>query len=297
MSAETISLYFTLKAGEKADLEVVAKAALEWLDAVRAAARELEPGAQIKVEIVDADYASLSLNTVFEWVESQLERIDRGSGRYPRLRKLAVALALFVPTTGVQTYSYYFGPQPIAVLSEEDRKLLEEDHKLLRELLERTTKNPEVDSKREKFFRTLERDPSITGAGLLEEPKAAAPLVLVPSGQFAERSGLWALQTVEEAPTERTIYPVIDVTLVSPVLVPKPRSWLFQPDDGLPEFRATMKDMAFLAALDSDHVKESLRTGIRMTLRMMVKEQRFGDVWLVKRKGRSIVEVISPKVV
>jgi hypothetical protein len=100
----------------------------------------------------------------------------------------------------------------------------------------------------------------------------------------------------EAEPDERTIYPIVNVTLVSPTLSPKPRSWRFQPADGLPEFNAKMRDARFLAALESDHVKERLRTGIRMTIRLEVKEARVGDVWLVKPRGRSVVEVIEPKV-
>jgi hypothetical protein len=144
MSDDSIGLYFKLKPGEKADLEVVATAALEWLESARAAAREIEPDARINVGLVDADEASLQLNTVLEWVESELERIDRGGGRYPRLKKLAVALAIFVPTTGVGTYKLYFGPQHEGALKEDDRKLIEENRRLLHELIERTQKNPDV---------------------------------------------------------------------------------------------------------------------------------------------------------
>ena len=121
----------------------------------------------------------------------------------------------------------------------------------------------------------------------------AAPLILIPNDQFAEMGGLWAL--AEDEPTEHTIYPVVDVTLISPVLLPFPRSWRFQPD-GLPEFNATMRDKRFLAALEHAHVRESLRTGIRMTLRLEVKEKNVSGVWTVKRRGRSVAEVISPKV-
>jgi hypothetical protein len=66
--------------------------------------------------------------------------------------------------------------------------------------------------------------------------------------------------------------------------------------NGLPEFSAVMRDKRFLAALKDNHVRENLRTGIRMTLRLAIKEHKVGDVWLVKRGGRSVVEVISPEV-
>jgi hypothetical protein len=295
MSDGSISLYFTLKPGEKADLEVIAIAALEWLESARAAARDIDPSAQIHVELVDADESSLRLNTILNWVESQLEKVEKGSGRYPRLKKLAIAIAIFVPTTGVETYRTYFGPQHEVLLNEGDRKLIEENSRMLHEFIERTQKNPDVSIRRQKFFKALERDPSITGAGISEGPKIA-PIVMIPSDQFAEKGGLWAAVETDHEPDERTIYPVVDVTLVSATLLPIPRPWRFRPD-GLPEFNATMRDERFLAALEADHVKERLRTGIRMTLRLAVKEMRVGGVWVAKPRGRrSVVEVIAPKV-
>jgi hypothetical protein len=291
----SISLYFTLKPGEKADLEVIATAALEWLESARAAAREIEPSAQIHVELVDADESSLRLNTILDWVENQLEKVDKGGGRYPRLKKLAIALAIFVPTTGVETYKHYFGLQQEVLLKEEDRKLIEEHSRLLHELIERTQKNPDVSVRRQKFFKAQERDPSITGAGV-SEGATIAPIVMIPSDQFAEKSGLWATVETDPEPDERTMYPVVDVTLVSATLLPIPRPWRFRPD-GLPEFNATMRDEHFLSALEANHVKERLRTGIRMTLRLAVKEVRVGGVWVAKPRGRrSVVEVIAPKV-
>src|SRR6185437_13303001 len=292
MSDNAISLYFQLKEGEKADLEVVATAALEWLGAVRAAAAELEPGAQVRVGLVDADESSLKLNAIFDFLEAQIKRIEDGLGQYPRLRRVAIALAIFITTTAGEAVINHFKEPPTAVLSPEDHKFLEENRRLLNELLDRIQKNPEIEVRRQKFFKTIERDQSITGAGISEGPDAA-PLVVIPKTQFAEMGGLWAL--AEDAPSERKIHPVIDVTLISPILRPIPRSWTFQPE-GLPEFRATMRDKRFLAALDHAHVRESLRTGIKMTLRLEVKEKNVGGVWMVKRRGRSVVEVISPKI-
>lgn len=59
-TSSDLSLYFQLKKGEKADLEVVAAAALAWVDALRAAAIAIDPDAELKVEIVDAEDASLT---------------------------------------------------------------------------------------------------------------------------------------------------------------------------------------------------------------------------------------------
>src|SRR5437588_7902012 len=147
MSDGEISLYFGLKEGQRADLEVVAAAALEWVEAVRAAAREISPDAHVRIEIINASESSLRLNAVLEWIEAQLTRLDEGTARYKRLRKLAIALAIFVPTVGVPTYDFYFGAKPTATLNEQDRKLLNE-------LLEQTRKNPAVRERRQKFFKT-----------------------------------------------------------------------------------------------------------------------------------------------
>jgi hypothetical protein len=260
MSNGEISLYFGLQEGERADLEVVATAALEWVASLRAAAREIEPTSQIRIELINADDSSLRLNAVLDWLESQLARIDEGSGRYWRLRKLAIALAIFVPTIGYPTYEFYFGTSFTA-----------EDRKELHEILDILRKNPEVTARRQKFFKTVWRDRSITSAGV-SEGHHDQPVMVVPRDQFAERSGVWAILEDDDT-QDRTTYPVIDVTLVSATLIPTPRSWTFQPD-GLPQFNAIMQDRIFLSALKNNHVRERLRVGIRMTIRLEVKEKK-----------------------
>jgi hypothetical protein len=281
-----ISLYFGLKEGRKADLEIVAQAALHWVGAIRAAAQAIDPGAQIRVDLIDASEASLHLNSVFEWIEGQLARLDAGASNYPRLKRLAVALAIFVASSGPQTYDFYFGRHEMQ-LSAEDRQRLD----TLIELMKRI---PEVKENERKFFKTLERDPAISEVGVTEgrDPKAK-PAITVPHSQFAERGGLWALQTDMEQ--ERVLYPVLDVTLVKPALATGHRSWVFA-QEGLPEFSAIMKDQRFLDALKDSNIHEQLRMGIPMTIRLEVKERTVAGVWKVKPRGRSVIEVLSPKI-
>lgn len=284
MADNSISLHFGLKEGTKADLEVVAEAALLWVETLRAAAARIDPNAKIRVELIDADEGSLRLNTILEWMEAQLTRIDEGSSKYPRLRKLALALALFVVLEGPSKYEDYFGDDTLR-LNDQDRRLIEQ-------LLERTKGAPEVEEPKKKFFRVLERNPAISSVGVSEERKQA-PFALVPSSQFAERGGLFA---VLDDDGERTDYDILDVILVSPVLRNEQRSWQFEQLEGAIPFSAVMKDARFLAALDESHIQERLRSGIRMTIRVETKRRRVGGVWIVKRGGRSVVEVISPQV-
>lgn len=55
----------------------------------------------------------------------------------------------------------------------------------------------------------------------------------------------------------------------------------------------TILDENFLNALDSKALKVSLRTGIRMKLRLKVDEVKVGEVWEPKR--RTVLEVLSPR--
>ncbi|MGE8940762.1 hypothetical protein ACO2I3_02505 [Leptospira interrogans] len=141
------------------------------------------------------------------------------------------------------------------------------------------------------FFRELEKDRSITEVGVAESPKA--PLaVVVPNTEFAERSGLWA---VLEEEGERITYPVVDVVLIGPILLPQERAWRFRSDLG-EEFSATMRDEKFLKALEHASVHESLRVGIPMTLRLKLEEKKVDGAWTLKKGGRSVVEVLSPRI-
>lgn len=76
MSDETMSLYFQLAPGEKADLEL-------------AAARAIDPDAIVRIELIDADEARLSFNTIMRWIDSlasHLTRMERGFEKHKRVR-------------------------------------------------------------------------------------------------------------------------------------------------------------------------------------------------------------------
>ncbi|MET3924569.1 hypothetical protein [Devosia sp. 2618] len=279
-----LSLYFKLVPGEKADLEVVAQAALDWVAALRAAALEIEPTAKFRVEIVDAVEGSLRLNAILDWAEDQLKKLEGKEGAHWRVKNLAIALAVFVPSVVVPTALPYILP-PTLELSEEDRSRLDA-------LIRETSDKPPVREKRKRFFQTVERDPSIEGVGIAENHESE-PLHIIPKSDFAELGGVWAI--LEEEEEERTVWPVLDVTLISPTLAKRAGAWRFQAP-GLPEFSATMKDPRFLEALEQDHVRERLRFGIQMKIKLRVDEKKVGGIWTPKKGGRSVIEVLSPSI-
>jgi len=285
MGDSQISLYFQLREGEKADLEIVSAAAIAWVESLRAVARAYDPHSDVKVELVDADESSLIYNTLIDWfernIEKRIERLERGSGRLPRTRKLALALAVFLIVTGYPTYDFYFGEEGFT----------DEDRQMMQDILEQARKDPAVETSKRKFFRTIEREPSITAVGIKEHPKSE-PLVIVTSDRFAEASGLWV--TDDSDVPEQVTHPVLEVVLVKPALVHTPRAWTFKPE-GLPEFEAVMRDPLVLKAIQESGLPERLREGIPMTIRMEVREVLVDGQWKLVRGGRSVIRVISPK--
>lgn len=283
MTDGSITLYFGLRADEKADLEIVAKAAIKWVEAMRAAAHDFDPDSNFRVELIDAQESSLKINAILDWAENQLSRLDVGASKYWRLRQLAISLVVFVVVSGVPTYHFYFDDKSQIPLSEEDRQRLDT-------LIEHLSNNPDVEEKKSEFYNTINQDSAITEVGLSENSQKE-PFIKVPKNQFAERGGLFSIQEEED---ERTTYKDIEVKLVAPMLVASKRAWRFASDDDI-EFTAKMRDENFLKALEQNHVKEQLRIGIVMKIRLKIDEKKIGGNWVLKHGGKSVIQVLEPK--
>lgn len=284
MDEKSLTLHFGLEEGQNADLEVVASAAVKWVEVMRAAAREIDPDATFRVELVDVQTGSLKFNGILDWLEDQISQLDDGAGRHWRVKKLAIALAVFAVVSGGPTYNYYFGENPQTQLSREDRVRIDS-------LIEALNGNPEFEEKKREFYQELERDSSISEVGV-SEGRDMPPAIRVPRNRFSEGGGLWA---IERDTPRRTTYEVLDVTLVRPTLMPAKRAWTFSAE-GRGEFSATMRDEAFLQALEHDHVQERLRVGIQMQIRLRIDEEQVNGEWRIKHGGRSVVQVLEPQV-
>ncbi len=64
----SVSLYFGLHEGQKADLEVISKAAIEWVNSIRLATNLIAPDVEVRVEFVNAHESSLSINSTLKWL-------------------------------------------------------------------------------------------------------------------------------------------------------------------------------------------------------------------------------------
>jgi hypothetical protein len=282
--AEPISLHFKLKPEQSADLEIIAEAAIAWVETMRAIAQAVDPESDVKVELLNVDQSSAIFNTLVDWferaVEPQIERVVLGYERQPRGRKALLALALFTITTAYPTYEAYFGDH-----------FTEADREMLKHIDEQTRHNPAVTTARSRFFRVVEREPTIEAVGIQEEPDSD-PIVLVDRGSFEHEEGLFSIDA--DVP-ERVTPAVLEVVLVKPALVAKPRSWTFKPD-GLPEFDAVMRDAKVLNAIRDDRFPSHMREGVRMTIRIESHEVLVDGQWKLVRGGRSVMRVIDPKI-
>lgn len=283
MEDASLSLYFGLKDGERAELEVVARAAIEWATSVRIAAGIIEPRSSIQINIVSADEGSIRINTILDWTEEQLAKIQEGAGRRPRITALALGLSVFVLVDAGPTYEYWLGEEEKLELSQEDREAIDG-------LMERISESEEVKKANRKFFSELEKDPSIRSVGI--SPGRDEPLVFsLPSSKFSERTGLWELQI--EEPEGRPAEKEDEVILRRAVLENAPRKWRFTSSTTGQDFSALMQDEKFLNDLEAGTVEQNIRIGIGMKIRMKFKEVWDGENWIPVDGSWVVTRVIS----
>ncbi len=284
---DALSLYLGIEEGHLADLEVAATAAIEWSQAIRAAAQILYPGEDIRVELIAAERGSSKWLARIERskLNQSLERAKRGWQALPLIVRIALGLVVVVPVTAVPTYEYWTDTEGFS----------DQQKRELKEIIEQVQGRPTVEAPKRKMYRTLQRDTKIVGVGTgVPDSPNWRPSVLVPANQFAEADGLFSIQ--EQDTREQVLTSVLDVIVVAPTLENAERVWIFR-QEGIPgRFSAIMKDRRFLAALNRKAVREQFRTDIRMTIRLEVRQRLIDGEWKTVRKGRSVVEVISPQI-
>lgn len=282
-----LSLYFDTAEGELADLEVAAQAAIEWSRGLKAAAMAVDPRCDYRVTLVAARPGSSNWIARIERSAPNraVARVGRGWKKIPVIMRLGIGLAVAIPLTIDPTIEYWLG----------DDGFTEKQKSELREIYEHAAHDDQVKTHNRLIYKTAQKDRKIIGIGTgIPRGDNWRPKTTVPSNRFAEADGLFALQ--EEASKERTIPQTLDVVLVTPRLENAARAWTFR-QEGLPgTFNAVMKDKDFLSAMDRSAVRETFRLNIPMRIRLEVKQRLVDGEWRVTRQGRSVVEVLEPKV-
>lgn len=273
---QAICLYLDLNEGQKADLEVVAKAALAFDAAVKEIAFVLDPGAVIRVELESGTEGSLSLNSIISAI-----------GPMNRVRLQAIAFALLT-WFGAETASYVYSAILDQIQGDEQALQLSEEQ--IKEMSEQVAKICEgkVGARQVgDIFKELEKDPAVRGVGVTTN-KDKKPRYVVPRSQFQERSR--SISETQEVTSARTTTGVQTLTLISPVLVEGPRKWKFR--SGQVEFGATVKDADFVQRVLAGR-ELPMAAGIVLKVKLTVKEEMIDEVWHVKERiVEEVLEVV-----
>jgi len=282
-----LSLYFDTAPGELADLEVAAAAAIQWAQGLKAAALAVDPTNEYRVSLVAAKPGSSNWIAKIEQSKPNqvAKTVVRGWKKVPLIMRIGIGLAVVIPTTAKPTLDYWLGKDGFS----------DTQKKELKDVYEKAAKDEAVKGHRQAIYKIAPRDRKITAIGTgVPQGENWKPEQTVPSSQFPEADGLFEPQ--QEAADERTIPQTLEVVLVTPRLENAPRAWTFR-QEGLPgTFNAVMKDKKFLAALDRSGIRETLRANIQMKIRLQIKQTLVDGEWKVSRRGRSVVEVLSPVV-
>lgn len=263
------------------------RTAIEWSKMLKAASAAVDPTFNYRVVLIAAEPGSSKWLAKIERsaLNQAVKDVTVGWQEIPIILRYTVAVTAFVIVTGYPTYKTYVADDGFTPTQLEQ----------MNEMLDKTTKDPEVKAHRKAIYRELQRDRNVTGVGggVPDRPDWRPP-EMVPVGRFAEADGLFEPFREPEGDDQRTIFQTLDVILVTPRLVNAERAWTFR-QEGIPgHFTAMMKDTKFLAALENSGIHETLRSNIPMTIKLEIKEVRVDGKWKLKRRGRSVVEVISP---
>jgi hypothetical protein len=278
MSSLPISLYLDLEKDERADLEVISRASLAFVEAIKEIAYIIDPSVEIVVEIESGTEGSLSLNTIIRSIKTSV------TPNKDTLRAIVVFIAgWFADKTAEFAYHKFLE----TTMTTESGDVLSRDEKNdIIVKVQEAIKNGVAKEQLQQVFSEIEKDSKITGAGVTEK-KGARPDYIVPRSEFKSRSG--SGEIIEETTQSRSSTVIKGVTLISPVLVESSRSWKFQ--SGNLEFAAKVTDKVFLRDLYAGKYHVEMRGGIRMIVELKTDEEKKNGVWVTKSK--TILRVIK----
>ncbi|ACL58486.1 hypothetical protein Mnod_3577 [Methylobacterium nodulans ORS 2060] len=268
MSADQLSLYLDLEEGQKADLEVAARAAIALTATVREIAAFIDPFSDVKLELIDSSEGSLFLNTKVRFL----------SAAGPK--EMTLYAVLFVCLTWIGTSAVGFVVEKIEdhvweqAFGKDFAKLSDDDKKDIADLVARAIEANAGKKPSERLYAELSQDPAVKGVAVTKD-RNKKPSSIVPRSEFASRSG-GAVRN-ERVIQRRTTRGIRKVILVSPVLVPGKRRWKFR--IGKEEFGAPVHDTQFVDAVLSGKFPIVMKSNVEMTVDLEVTEELNDGHW------------------
>lgn len=276
MTAAPVSLYLQLEEGKTADMEVVARAALAFSAAVKSAVFELDPNAEVRVELVSGTEGSLSLNSVIRTFNEQRKPI-------------AVVAALTVLSWFGQHYFEDFmdALHGHSELSEEEKK------SIARAVADELARRSEAPTPAIEVYRELAKDPVVQGVGASLSP--TKPRAIVPRSEFpvGDEDDPHILLPPEDGKQRRSRPRRMTVVLISPVLVRGARRWKLKSFEG--EFGATMSDRQFQEDVLSGRRQLPSVEGVLLDVDLETIDEFNGVVWKsIANRVLRVHDVILP---
>lgn len=285
MAAAPISFYFGVQEGERANLETVALASVEWISLVRDLAAVVAPDLEFEIEFIESEDGSV-------WLSNLIKAIHSGDRK--ALAALVAAVVTFFgsgPALHIQTD---FGDEFWAKLGHEHEiELTDADKDDIAQRVVAALDETQAEERRRKILQVAERDRNVTSVGVDFRPRREGPLVRIPRETFPAYDAI--LVAVPEKPAKDVRHERnIQVEIVKPSLrknEAKPR-WRFRGDDG--EWSATVEDAEFIWALNADRTGLHLAVGQKIRLDLAIDLKLVEGEWV--EENRRIVRVHDPKI-
>lgn len=265
MPTAPISLYIDLEPGRTAELEVVAKASLEFAAGIRELAFLFDPSFEFRIELERGDEGSLWLKAFIRWI--------RGLGHaHPTL--LAITLGAggwFSAQTGEFAYQQLL--EHFTKSSDPEIVRLAPDQ--MQEMAERTAKiiaAPEPGKHFRNVYRELGQDPAVRGVGVAPT-HIAPPPIIIPRAEFQARSEINI--PIVFGGERRTRREQGDFVIIRPVLKEGGGKWRLRGPGG--EFSATIADDSFYNDIIRGNAPVPLAAEIHMRADLEVQEERTVD--------------------
>ena len=278
MTGIPVILEFDLASGSNIDAVVAARALIAWSEAIKEAANIVDPSGGFSIDLVSAEPACLRFSTILNFAEQKvLGKVSDALDPYPKLKQFLALNVLVLPGVVI-------GGLIVADFDSDDPETADKQ--------QRVSDSPVVQKHVQTFYKEVQSDPAITRVVVRERSDGPA-VIIVERNEFAERSGLWAIESDDDEPNERLGGGIWNVVVTHPVSIGKPLSWGFM-RDGLP-FRAKMVDPNFLAEIRSGTLPITIQEGVVMEVRVSYSERLEGQLWLPVTGTYKIEEVLSPR--
>jgi len=287
MSTAEISLYFGVEDGKNADLEAIARASLEWIEAIRDMASIIAPETEVEIEFLQTKEGSV-------WLKNLIKAVRDGDQK--AMGAVAIATVIFFGLGPALHLQQDFGDGFWSLLGhdhEEVASLSEEEKQAIVDAVLKAVDQTQMDERRRQMVRAVETDPSITSIGVSTVPRMEGPIPKITRDQFPSY-GASAPKERPKADKETTIQNRVRVKVIRATLRPgetKPR-WRFSSGDG--EWSADIEDEEFVWAINADQTGLHLAVGQEMVVDFAIDQRFVEDAW--NEENRRILRVRSPHV-